>query len=477
VLWFAVFFFLALIAVNSVIATAFDFRFWKNSLSIIEAFRWLQAAQMPKAGKAHIIAALVGCGLVFWVRRLLGNSEPHPPVTGSIEFLAAAFVFGALYLQSALVRSDLGHVAIGTFPFLFFTAVALFSFPPRWPSLVGVLLGLACCLSLCQLEPVFRPSRIVQLWGTIARPMLECPTGYRAFQHACFPAFDAQQFEKVAQFIQQASTEHDALVVFPYETIFGIASGRQVAGGLMQTYHASGPHLSKLHIDGLERASAPVGLYLPDGWLSLPIDGVSNFSRSPEVWFWVVRHYVSERELAPGIVGLTRRDARAGQLKVAADGVGLPPRMYPVDKRSVLLDLGQTSWPSRGADFLRLRLKVHYPVWWRLRKPERLQLEITRADGSQELRSFLVPPNQSSEVWFYPWAESELTRYFAPDEVDWRIGSRSAITHLRLWVTPLDWLSVVPESVTLEAADAVRFSLDAGPVDQKANEDNAVDRK
>ncbi len=72
--------------------------------------------------------------------------------------------------------------------------------------------------------------------------------------------------------------------------------------------------------------------------------------------------------------------------------------------------------PSTGADFLRLRLTARYGPLWKLRKPERLQLEITRADGSRDLQSFVVEPNVSSEVWFYPWNQAELANYFAADE-------------------------------------------------------------
>ena len=63
---------------------------------------------------------------------------------------------------------------------------------------------------------------------------------------------------------------------------------------------------------------------------------------------------------------------------------------------------GARSWTSvspigqPGADFLRLRLTVRYGFWWKLRKPERMQLEITRADGSSELRWFVAQPNVSN---------------------------------------------------------------------------------
>ena len=102
---------------------------------------------------------------------------------------------------------------------------------------------------------------------------------------------------------------------------------------------------------------------------------------------------------------------------------------------------------------------VRYGPPWKLRKPERLQLEITRADGSRDLQSFVVEPNISPEVWFYPWNQADLADYFDADESRWRSSPCPAITHIRLLVTPLDWVSQQPESIVIESADAVRMSM------------------
>ena len=145
--------------------------------------------------------------------------------------------------------------------------------------------------------------------------------------------------QSAADYLQQHSGASDSIVVFPYQTMFGIASRRNVAGGLMQPYTASGPDLAKLEIAGLERVPAPAGLYLPDpdlshwsnseiaNWrnldLSLPVDGVANFTRTPEVWFWLLHHYRSEQELSPGVFGLRRDDSRASRISMQSQPLGL----------------------------------------------------------------------------------------------------------------------------------------------------------
>ena len=244
----------------------------------------------------------------------------------------------------------------------------------------------------------------------------------------------------------------------------------------MQAYTASGPYLAQLEIAGLERAAPPIGLYLPDldfhdlseedliHWrnldLSLPVDGVANFTRTPEVWFWLVRHYRLEQPLSTGVFGLQSDLSRAARITMQPRALGLPPVTYPVRQRSSVVDLGSPDWPS-GADFLRLRLTVTYSFLWKLRKPERMQLEITRADGSRDFQWFVLQPNVSNEAWFYPWRPPDLVRYFDADESHWRASPRPAITRLRLLATPLDWVSQQPSEIAVEAVDAVRLTLSA----------------
>ena len=138
--------------------------------------------------------------------------------------------------------------------------------------------------------------------------------------------------------------------------------------------------------------------------------------------------------------------------------LGLTSQTFPIRERSSVVDLGTPNWPV-GADFLRLRLTVRYGFWWRLLKRETMQLDITRADGSRELRWFIVQPNVSSEIWLYPWSPADLTRYFDANESHWRTTPRPAITRVRIVATPMDWISVTPDAIVLEAAESVRVNM------------------
>ncbi len=459
------------IAINCFMAAPLDFKFWRDSVEQIAVYRWATPAAMTGEGTIHFFGGLLICAAIFVVRFLLRRKQAVV-VTRRPAFLAGAFIFGLAVLQSALVRSDIGHVMIGEFALIFFAGVILFSFDGK-ASAAGALVAIACCLLFSR--PVFRPSSVLRLYGQLRHPMTECPAGYGEFDQACFvEPLTPQMLTAGANFLSQHSASKDSIFVFPYQTMFGLAARRNVAGGLMQAYTASGPYLSRLEISGLEGKAIPSALYLPDedyrhmteaererwshNYLSVPVDGIPNFTRIPEVWFWMVRHYRAAEQLSPGVVGLQRDDSRAARIALEAQSLDLPAQRYAIKERSSTTDIGAPNWHS-GFDFIRLRLMARYPVWWKLRKPERLQLEITRADGTRDWQWFVLQPNVSTEVWFYPWQGPDLARYFDADENQWRSSSRSAITGLRIVAAPLDWVSQQPDSITIESADAVRLVM------------------
>jgi hypothetical protein len=457
------------IAINSLMGSPLDFRFWRDSLAQVSAYRWATPAAMTAAGELHLFSALL-IGLAIFLGRAL-TRKGNLAITHRLGFLLGGFLFALAMLQSALVRSDIGHVIIGEFALTFFVGTILFSLSGR-ASIVGVLIAIAA--SMLFSHPIFRPSSVIRLYAQLRNPLTECPPGYSEFDRACYQEpLTPQMLTAAASFLPEHSGAKDSIFVFPYQTMFGLASRRNVAGGLMQAYTASGAYLSQLEIAGLERTPAAAALYLPDAdlnhwppaevarwsrnYLSVPVDGVPNFTRAPEVWFWTLHHYRAVQPLTPGVVGLQRDDSRITRISMQVQPLGLAARTYPINTRSSTTDLGSPTWPG-GFDFLRLRLTVHYPVWWKLRKPERLQLEISRADGTRDFQWMIVQPNVATDVWFYPWDATDLASYFNADESQWRLNSRSAIIGLRLVATPLDWVSQQPDAITIDAVDAVRLT-------------------
>jgi hypothetical protein len=442
--------------INAGMTKPLDFRYWKSSMAIVNLHRWKEPAPMTQDGEIRLLVTLIAGGIVFLVRRLAPDKDQFTARTG---FLLSAFVFGLLAMQTGLVRSDDQHIVFAIFPMVLFVAAVLFSFTSPIISTGTALAVIVCSAMFAQPATVLQPSMIRFRLAQLRDPLISCPTSFQEFDRACFPTGFTGMLQTVSGYLQQHSGLQDSVVIFPYQYMLGMASGRNVASGVMQANLASGPYLSQVAIAGMERVSAPVGLYFPDGNLSFPIDEVSNFTRTPDVWFWVLRHFRSQEEIVPGVFGLQRDDSRAPRISMQAQPLLVAARRYGIAGRSTSIDLGDPVWPVDGGDFLHLRLNVHYGFLLKLCKPERLQLEITRADGSRDLRAFVVEPNVPSEVWVYPWADSGLSGYFGAEETQWRSGPRPSITHLRLFVTPVDWVSQQADSIVVESAEAVKLSM------------------
>ena len=459
------------IVVNAFTAVPFDFKYWRETLAQVSVYRWATPAAMTDEGATHLCVALLIAVLVFGYRAVT-RRRGSLVVAERTGFLLGSFLFGLAVMQSSLVRSDIGHVIIGEAAMTFFVSAILFSFEGA-ASLLGVFVAVGASMMFS--HPIFRPSSVLRLYGELHNPLTSCPPKYHEFQQACYQEpLTPEMLTSGSNFLQQHSGANDWIFVFPYQTMFGLAAQRNVAGGLMQAYTASGPDLVRIEMAGLQGKSIPAALYMPDAdlghwskeetqvwsrnYLSIPVDGIPNFTRIPEVWFWMVRHYHTAEQLMPGVVGVVRDDSRASRIALQSVSLGLPKKTYDVTDRESTTDIGTPNWPA-GYDFLRLRVNVRYSVWWKLRKPERVQLEITRADGSRDLEWVVLPPNTSSDIWLFPWAAPDLAAYFNADPTQWHMNSRPAITRLRLITTPLDWVSQQPESITVEAADAVKLVM------------------
>lgn len=117
------------------------------------------------------------------------------------------------------------------------------------------------------------------------------------------------------------------------------------------------------------------------------------------------------------------------------------------------------NWPAGGDDFLKLRVLANYPVWWRLRKPSKLAVLLSFADGTEKTSPFALEPNHPGEIWIHPWDDREMGHYFSGDEAQWRTENRPALIGMKLLANPYDWISVTPSSISVEAIEAVTVHL------------------
>jgi hypothetical protein len=87
-------------------------------------------------------------------------------------------------------------------------------------------------------------------------------------------------------------------------------------------------------------------------------------------------------------------------------------------------------------------------------------VDVEFADGSHKLTVAIAQPNKETEVWVYPGDEFQLRNFFSDNPGDWQAAApANAVSHLALWLDPIDWLSVAPSSITIRDVEVVRLSL------------------
>lgn len=457
--------FAALVLVtNLALFSLFDFQFWRSSLAIASGYRWFEPMAMTKPDKRLVLESLALAIAVFatvswW--RMPGRTRTRRPA-----FLLSGFCLAILILQSALVRSDHGHVVIGIYPILFLCgAIAMDEFDAPLLSMACPAAALLATIVLASAYPLYTPADVLSRWRHMVHPVVTCGAGSREFDRACLSAGAAELLTSVSQLVNSQTNPGDIIGIFPYETAFGLASRHQVAGGLLQSYIANGEYLTDLELAGLRHANSaftlyfPDGVVTPDGVISVGVDDVPNFTRSPEVWFYLLQHYRAAGSPAPGVLGLIRDDTRAARLSLVDEGTAGPAGPISIRTRSSSIELALRHWPAAGADFIKTRLRLNYPLWWRMRKPSKLAFRLTFADGSERTIQFVVQPDHLSDIWIYPWDAREMGTYFSDDAGQWRRDNRPTLTSLKLLVNPYDWISVIPNSITMEKIEAVKLQM------------------
>jgi hypothetical protein len=445
------------VATNAVMGSALNFSYWKSSLVLAASYRWFEPKAITEASTWRILGTLALAlgvfGVAWWKREPERDHWTLRPA-----FLLAGFWLAVLMMQSALVRSDPIHVVNGIYPIVFFSGAILIGelATVRWLSAL-LLVGFVVIAPFI-LTPGVQPLASSALKGAqeLFRPNLTCPDGKHEFDRACFPATIAQLFSTLSNYVDQHTSPGDAIVVFPYQNAFGVMARRNLAGGVLQGYLVNGDYLTELDLAGLRKDNPQFGLYFPDGVYSFGMDGVPNFTRSPRIWFYLLRHYRSDSHAPPGVVGLVRDDSRDQRVSFTEERLADALETVQVTKRVTSLDLGPIHWPAAGADFLKFRFRVNYGLWWKIRKPSALTLLISFADRSSKSIRFVVEPNHYSEVWIYPWDAKLMGGYFSSDYSEPLPGS--PITNLRLLVEPFDWISISPESVSIGSVDAFRIN-------------------
>jgi len=417
---------------------------------------------MEKPIKWRLVGASAFSLLVLLIGSRLSNLRAAS-LSRRPAFFAAAICFSLLTLQSTLVRPDWGHVTVALLPTIAMAAAVLMGSEVKrdwnWSGDLPIVLAILITIAFSGPSPVVAPRNVAAGWQLAAITKSQsCPTGTFYLDDACLTQSDYTPLHAVSEYLRSYTSESDTVAIFPFENIYADVARRRVAGGILQNYIAVGDRLVGRQLYGLERDKPHVAIFSADGLATFGVDGVPNFTRTPEIWFFLQSRFRKRRELAPGIVALVSDDARPGHWRQITATAGSSFQSAIRLKRAISVPLDQ--WQAEN-DFLKVRLLVRYPIWWKLTKPSSLLVKVRHSDNTEKVLRAILPPNKQAELWIYPWDDAQLVNYFDSDEATWRKGRpRASVTGLQFTFERMDWLSVVPSLVNVQSIEAVRLRLE-----------------
>ena len=451
----------ALAALSAALMPHARFGFWANSIAVVSEYRWSMAYSMEKAVKWRLVAAFATCTLVL----LAGYKWRHPVATSLARrpvFFPAAIAFSFVAVQSAVVRSDWGHVSIALLPAIGLAGTVLMGAeqqkPWNWRGDFPVVLALGLTAVFSGPVAQLSPRNILDglRLAAITRGQ-SCPVGMWYLDGACLQRSDYEPLKTVSEYLRQNTSAAETVAIFPFENVYGAVAQRRVAGGMLQNYQVAGERLTRLQVDGLERDQPRVTIFSADGLATFAVDEVPNFIRTPDVWFYLQSRFIKVAELRPGVAVLRREQSRNQRLHQEATVMGSAFQFGIRLKQPIAIPLN--NWP-READFLKLQIRVDYPILWRLTKPSILTVTVRHSDTSEKVFRAVLPPNKSTNLWIYPWDEFQLINYFDKDEEKWRVGRpRAPVQQIAFRFERMDWLSAIPTQINIQAIEAVRLRL------------------
>lgn len=438
----------------------FGFRFLRDAYQIVSTYRWIEPVSMPSNSSRILMWTLAAAVLIFGTA--LFRDFRSTTSACSRVFLLSSPLFALVVLQSALVRPGWEHMIIGLFPIILFSLVVLLGTGVSSITRTSVCLLIAVGGTGLIAGPVswLRPHSVIANYSFHLRREASTCSGIYV-DGVCFDStttlsvrHDATALQATSDFLRQTTVSTDSLMVFPYENVVGDAARRLVAGGVLQNYLIGGDYLTRRQIAGLETLRPRYGVYFLDWPGVYKVDDVSSFTRTPQVWFYMQRHYRAESQIAPGILALVRDESRAGRIRqqpYVLSGIGGD---FAVTENPQTIDLGKINWPN-DADFLKLTMTMHYPLYWKLLKPSQVTVIVRLADGSEKQAKVVLRPNIPNEVWVYPWGDEGLGRFFYPAPASPQVVLQPAVVGIAIRIARFDWISVMPTRVIVSRADAV----------------------
>ena len=444
-----------MLAINLATGKLLDFHFWRSAYEVVTHYRWAQSMSMqPSMTPIFWLAAGVNL-VIFIVQWFVAQKSRMAPAHARRDWLAM-LGFVVIALQSVLVCSERLHVAAGFFLWIALSFALLLGSTEKRLSVLRLAIGSGVVIVLTGIfsgpNHLFIPGNFLQNRSAITG-IHQCPQGLYEIDGVCLPVTDYVRLRTVRDYLTDHTRDSDAVGIFPYQAIYAFVARRRMAGELVQNYISAGDYLSTRQMASLEQARPPAAIFAAEPWQSTPLIGVSNFTRVPRIWLYWQRWYRNDLVAFPGLLILHRDEERGGRWKMTSTSL-LPG---PLEGRGAQ----EITVPAKfggDIDFVKIDIKVEYPLWWKLLRPSGIVIRVRFENGAEKSLNAIAQPDRPYEIWIYPWEQAQLANYFAPSPSQWRGGARPEIESLSLRAEPRDWIAVAPSQITIQDVQAVKLT-------------------
>ena len=452
VTWFAAW----MLTINWATGKLLDFHFWRAAYEVATQYRWSQYMHMqPEMTPIFWLGVAINL-LIFAGYWLIYRTTPGTAGRDRASRLAM-LGFALIGLQLILVCPETLHVATGLFPWIALSCALLLGATESRLSVLRLVISLTVIFVLTAAfsgpNHLFAPGNLGQDRSAITS-VHSCPQGLYEIDGVCLKLNNFVELKTVRDFLVQHTNDSDSIGIFPYQSVYTFMARRSAAGEVVQHYITAGDYLNQRQMASLERARAPWAIYAAEPWQSQPCNGVTNFTRNPRIWLYWQRWYSDNFDALPGLLVLRRDEERGKRWQMTSTSI-LPHPVQGGGDDEIALPAGSF---GDDLDFIKIDVRVEYPMWWKLLRPSTLVAKLRFENGDEKTLEVIAQPNHADEIWLYPWEQAQLANYFSSSPGQWRSGARPRIQSLSLRSERMDWIGVQPSRIKIQDVQMVKLS-------------------
>jgi len=396
---------------------------------------WMQSVPL-----ASVLSLLIFLTLVYTVSIVLVSAfrSLQAGKRDRFHLLLGGLIAAGLTFKSALVRSELPHIAIGMAIFIFLFGLSLtFMRQARFSQLAG---GSLLILFL-MIWPYTQSLESFLILPEIASGRVSLA---EKWQHIRSIQVDPQIIASPP--LRAAVDSQKIIVDFPYQNVLAMALGQKSLAPVLQAYAAFDEPLQQNYVAVLARSQPDLEvIYGIDPLGAWPVDGVQNVTRVPIIFKYLVENFkLKTTEVFNNYVVLEPRPSPQPLLITS-----LAYTQTPIDQ-GFELRLSQPALCSLAE----LELLIRYPITSLVGRPTGLTVQAWNAENELfQTRLVAIETGRSFSTFFY-LGRSESFQGLFDDQG--RIETRTPFDRLTLRRPAATLFDVYPSQVQVSALRCVQ---------------------